>query len=115
MNNVRVIPSPKQDKPLASTLLAEAPEILKTAEQTDVASFREWLLDNPSKPLVCIGNGGKHTSYPALLYEMNAGWRKRLPRWTSPRCRLRQSTIARFCYLAVLAGISTLTTLRSVL
>lgn len=73
MNNVRVIPSPKQDKPLASTLLAEAPEILKTAEQTDVAAFREWLLDNPSKPLVCIGNGGKHTSYLALLYEMNAG------------------------------------------
>ena len=65
--------TPKQDKPLASTLLAQAAEILGWAENSDTSNLRAWLLDNPEKPLVCIGNGGKHTSYPAMLYEMNAG------------------------------------------
>ena len=63
---------PKQDKPLASTLLTEARGILQYAEQCDVAEFSKWLHTNPAKPLICIGNGGKHTSYPALMYEMNA-------------------------------------------
>ena len=64
---------PKQDKPLASTMLAEAHDILQYAEQCDVVDFRRWLLTDSEKPLICIGNGGKHTSYPALMYEMNAG------------------------------------------
>lgn len=63
---------PKQDKPLASTMLTEARGILQYAEQCDVAEFSKWLHTNPAKPLICIGNGGKHTSYPALMYEMNA-------------------------------------------
>lgn len=63
---------PKQDKPLASTLLAEACDIIHSAEKYDVADFRNWLLTDSAKPLICIGNGGKHTSYPALLYEMNS-------------------------------------------
>lgn len=64
---------PKQDKPLASTMLTEARDILQYAEQCDVTEFSKWLQTNPAKPLICIGNGGKHTSYPALLYGMNAG------------------------------------------
>ena len=63
---------PKLDKPLASTLLAEARDIIQTAESFDVTAFRNWLLSDPTKPLICIGNGGKHTSYAALLYEMGA-------------------------------------------
>lgn len=63
---------PKTDKPLASTLLAEARNIIQATENYDVTAFRNWLLSDPTKPLICIGNGGKHTSYPALLYEMNA-------------------------------------------
>ena len=63
---------PKTDKPLASTLLAEARNIIQVTENYDVTAFRNWLLSDPTKPLICIGNGGKHTSYAALLYEMGA-------------------------------------------
>ena len=63
---------PKTDKPLASTLLAEARNIIQATENYDVTAFRNWLLSDPTKPLICIGNGGKHTSYAALLYEMGA-------------------------------------------
>lgn len=64
---------PKQDKPLASALLAQAKEVLEFVERTDVTDFRNWLLGDLSKPLVCIGNGGKHTTYPALLYKAFSG------------------------------------------
>lgn len=64
---------PKQDKPLASALLAQAKEVLESVERTDVTDFRNWLLGDLSKPLVCIGNGGKHTTYPALLYGISGG------------------------------------------
>lgn len=64
---------PKQDKPLASALLAQAKEVLEFVEKTDVTDFRKWILKDLSKPLVCIGNGGKHTTYPALLHEINGG------------------------------------------
>ena len=57
-------------KPLASELLKEASDIIKFAEQADTGRFREWLLRDRIRPLVCIGNGGKHTTYPALLYQM---------------------------------------------
>ena len=63
----------RKKKELASELLSQAPEVLQFAENCDVTAFRRWLLTNPTKPLICIGNGGKHTSYPALMYEMNAG------------------------------------------
>lgn len=57
-------------KPLASELLKEASDIIKFAEQADTGRFREWLLRDRIRPLICIGNGGKHTTYPALLYQM---------------------------------------------
>ena len=57
-------------KPLASELLKEASDIIKFAEQADTGRFREWLLRDRIRPLVCIGNGGKYTTYPALLYQM---------------------------------------------
>lgn len=57
-------------QPLASELLKEASDIIKYAEQADTSRFREWLLRDRIRPLVCIGNGGKHTTYPALLYQM---------------------------------------------
>lgn len=63
----------KQDKPLASALLADAAEVLTFADGCDVSDFRRWLLTDPTKPLICIGNGGKHTSYPAFLHEINSG------------------------------------------
>ena len=57
-------------KDLASSLLSESNKVLKFAEGLDVSSFRAWILNNSHLPLICIGNGGKHISYPALLYEM---------------------------------------------
>ena len=57
-------------KPLASELLKEASDIIKFAEQADTSRFREWLLKDRIRPLICLGNGGKHTTYPALLYQM---------------------------------------------
>lgn len=63
-------------KTYASDLLADATEIITYAEGCDVTDFRNWLLSDPTKPLVCIGNGGKHTTYPALLYGMSAGLAK---------------------------------------
>ena len=63
---------PKADKPMASALLAEARIIIQATENYDVTAFKMWLLSEPTKPLICIGNGGKHTSYTALLYEMNS-------------------------------------------
>lgn len=59
--------------PLMSSLLVSCKEILGVAEQEDVSALRAWLLNNPSLPLLCIGNGGMHTSFPVLLYEMNKG------------------------------------------
>ena len=57
-------------QPLASELLKEASDIIKFAEQADTSRFREWLLRDRIRPLICLGNGGKHTTYPALLYQM---------------------------------------------
>ena len=57
-------------KPLASELLKEASDIIKFAEQADTSRFREWLLKDRIRPLICLGNGGKHTTYHALLYQM---------------------------------------------
>lgn len=59
-------------KPLASGLLKEAGEIIRFAEEADVSRFRNWLLTDRKRPLITIGNGGKHTTYPALLYQMMA-------------------------------------------
>ena len=59
-------------KPLASDLLKEAGEIIRFAEGADVSRFRNWLLTDRKRPLITIGNGGKHITYPALLYQMMA-------------------------------------------
>lgn len=58
---------------LMSDLLKTAKDYLKLTEQDDVSRLRTWLMSNPTMPLVCIGNGGKHSSFPVLLYEMNKG------------------------------------------
>ena len=57
-------------KELASSLLQDAHEILEFADGLDVSQFRKWIKKHNNLPLICVGNGGQHTSYPALLYEM---------------------------------------------
>ena len=60
-------------KELASSILNESHDILQFADRLDVSDFRKWLLLNQHLPMIVIGNGGKHTSYPALMYEMMSG------------------------------------------
>ena len=72
--NTTIVPNKlRTDHPLASAMLADVSRILEFAEKADVAALRSWLLDSSTTPLICCGNGGKHTTYPALLYGMNAG------------------------------------------
>lgn len=60
-------------KELASSLLQDAHDVLEFADSLDVSKFSKWVKKHNNLPLICIGNGGKHTSYPALLYEMMSG------------------------------------------
>ena len=57
-------------KELASSLLQDAHDVFEFADGLDVSKFSKWIKKHNNLPLICIGNGGKHTSYPALLYEM---------------------------------------------
>lgn len=59
--------------PLMSELLSSCNNILSEVEKEDVSALREWLFRNPTMPLLCIGNGGKFSPYPSLLYGINQG------------------------------------------
>lgn len=59
-------------KELASELLKEADKVLQYVETVDVSALRNWLMADQKLPLICVGSGGKHTPYPALLYQMMA-------------------------------------------
>ena len=57
-------------KPLASELLKGAKEVLEFVEKTDVSALSSWLHKDKHLPLICVGSGGKRTSYASVLYEM---------------------------------------------
>ena len=59
--------------PLMSELLKDTHKYLRQAEQTDVESLRQFLFNEPERPLVTMGHGGSHSSasYAALLYGTN--------------------------------------------
>lgn len=59
-------------KPLASALIKEAKSVLEYVEKADVSALAAWLLNNKELPLICVGSGGKRTSYASLLYEIVA-------------------------------------------
>lgn len=59
-------------KPLASQLLKDTEKVLKFAENADVSELSAWLHKDKQMPLICVGSGGKRTSYPSLMYEMMA-------------------------------------------
>ena len=58
-----------------SELLTDARKYIKLAEQADVASLRQFLFDDPERPLIAMGHGGSHSSaaYAVLLYGTNCG------------------------------------------
>ena len=68
-------PKARNGKPLMSELLTDARKYIKLAEQADVASLRQFLFDDPERPLIAMGHGGSHSSaaYAVLLYGTNCG------------------------------------------
>lgn len=68
-------PKARNGKPLMSELLTETRKYLELAEQADVASLRQFLINEPERPLIAMGHGGSHSSaaYAALLYGTNCG------------------------------------------
>ena len=68
-------PKARGGKKLMSELLTETRMYIEQAEQTDVEPLRQFLLNNPERPLIAMGHGGSHSSaaYAALLYGTNCG------------------------------------------
>ena len=62
----------KSTKRMASELLKETQAIIRFAEGADVTGLSEWLLKDTERPLICVGSGGKRTSYGSFLYEIVA-------------------------------------------
>lgn len=60
-------------KPLMSEILKETEAALRLADSQDVSKMREFLLAEPQKPMLFVGNGGMQGHFPSLLYEQNAG------------------------------------------
>ena len=65
----------RNGKSLMSELLTETRKYIELAEQADVASLRQFLFNEPERPLIAMGHGGSHSSaaYAALLYGTNCG------------------------------------------
>ena len=74
-NNISKKPHARGGKPLMSELLTDTRKYLKQAEQTDVEPLRQFLFNEPERPLITMGHGGSHASasYAALLYGTNCG------------------------------------------
>ena len=73
--NTQIKPKARGGKPLMSELLKDTRKYLKQAEQADVEPLREFLFNEPERPLIAMGHGGSHPSaaYAALLYGTNCG------------------------------------------
>ena len=77
MSNSRK-PYARGGKPLMSDLLKDTRKYIEQAEQTDVEPLRQFLFNEPERPLITMGHGGSHSSasYAALLYGTNCGLSK---------------------------------------
>ena len=71
----KITPKARGGKKLMSELLTETRMYIEQAERTDVEPLRQFLLNNPERPLIAMGHGGSHSSaaYAALLYGTNCG------------------------------------------
>ena len=71
----KITPKARGGKKLMSELLTDARKYIKLAEQADVESLRQFLFDDPERPLIAMGHGGSHSSaaYAALHYGTNCG------------------------------------------
>ena len=68
-------PKARNGKPLMSELLTDVRKYIELAEQADVEPLRQFLFNDPERPLIAMGHGGSHSSsaYAALLYGTNYG------------------------------------------
>jgi len=68
-------PKARNGKPLMSELLTDARKYIELAEQADIEPLRQFLFNEPERPLIAMGHGGSHSSaaYAALLYGTNCG------------------------------------------
>lgn len=68
-------PKARNGKPLMSELLTDVRKYIELAEQADVEPLRQFLFNEPERPLIAMGHGGSHSSaaYAALLYGTNCG------------------------------------------
>ena len=55
-------PKARGGKKLMSELLTETRMYIEQAERTDVEPLRQFLLNNPERPLIAMGHGGSHSS-----------------------------------------------------
>ena len=62
-------------KPLMSELLKDTRKYIEQAQQIDVEPLRQFLFNEPERPLITMGHGGSHSSasFAALLYGTNCG------------------------------------------
>ena len=58
---------------LWSDVLKEIPEVLKEAEEIDIAALKEFIMAKPEMPMLFVGSGGQNGAFPAFLYGMNKG------------------------------------------
>ena len=68
-------PKARNGKPLMSELLTDTRKYIKLAEKADVDALRQFLFNEPERPLIAMGHGGSHSSatFAALLYGTNCG------------------------------------------
>ena len=60
-------------KPLMSEVLKGTEAALSLADSYDVTKLREFLLAEPNKPMLFVGNGGMQGHFAAMLYEEHSG------------------------------------------
>lgn len=58
---------------LMSKRLARLPQLFQDADAQDVKGLQDFLLQDPGKPTLFIGNGGMLDHFAGHLYEMNKG------------------------------------------
>ena len=56
-----------------SEILQGTEAALRLADSRDVSKLREFLLAEPTKPMLFVGNGGMQGHFASMLYEQNAG------------------------------------------
>ena len=86
----------KGSKPLMSEMLDDTRRYLEQAEKTDVSKLRDFLMNEPERPMIATGQGGSipPAEYAALLYSSNCSIGKAMTPTLYPMqpCRMPNSS-----------------------